>query len=121
MKKIKALIGCVLLLVGCLMVLYGSFNRPYKDLVEQYAGYYGVDTRLIYAIMKAESKHDANAISRSGAKGLMQIMDRTGAWGAEEIGLEQTGSEKLLKPEVNLQIGCWYVARLLKQYEGDLS
>lgn len=98
-----------------------SYPRYYKALVLKYARYYEVDPAIIHAMMKVESKCNSNAISYSGAKGLMQIMDRTGKWGAEQVGIEHYDNDMLFIPEVNIQIGCWYISKLLKQYEGDID
>ncbi|PHV71452.1 lytic transglycosylase [Sporanaerobium hydrogeniformans] len=122
MKKRKYLI-VYLVIGGCLGLLlpFVIYPRPYKQQVLNYSELYGVDPAIVYAIIKAESRYDTDAISRSGAKGLMQIMDKTGEWVAQEIGLVDYANDRLFKPDVNIQIGCWYIAKLLKQYDGDLE
>ncbi|MEG0580487.1 MAG: lytic transglycosylase domain-containing protein, partial [Niameybacter sp.] len=92
---------------------------PYLNIVETYSDQYDLDPLFVYSVMKTESGYDPMAISRSGAKGLMQIMDKTGTWGAEECDILNYSNDKLFQPEVNIYIGCWYLARLMKQYEGD--
>ncbi|WP_242875943.1 lytic transglycosylase domain-containing protein [Cellulosilyticum sp. I15G10I2] len=114
---IKSVI-CIGLAVLC---IYSLYPQAYKEVVYKYAKEYEVDPLLIYAIMKTESKHNPNAISRSGAKGLMQIMDKTGAWGAEEVAISNYSHETLFKPDINIQIGCWYISKLIRQYNEDVD
>lgn len=119
---IRRIVGIsLLLIIFAAVALYGFYPCHYRSLVVENAKRYEVDPLLIYAMMKAESKHNTNAISRSGAKGLMQIMDKTGAWGAKEVGIEDYNHEELFQPETNIKIGCWYVSKLIRQYEGNIT
>lgn len=113
----------IIFIFACLMIIcvYHVYPREYKELVFKYAEEYKVDPLLIYAVIKVESKYNTNAVSKSGAKGLMQIMDKTGAWGAEQVAIEGYTHDVLFKPEINLQIGCWYIAKLMRQYDGNLD
>lgn len=120
-KCIRGLVYGVLILgvlIGSLFVMY---RRPYHEVVRTYSDQYGVDELLIYAVMKTESGHDPMAISKSGAKGLMQIMNRTGNWGAEVCKILDYSSDRLFEPDINIQIGTWYLAKLMKQYNGNLQ
>ncbi len=56
------------------------YQKPHEELVKAEAARYSLDENLIYAIMKAESGFDENALSPAGAKGLMQITDDTFEW-----------------------------------------
>lgn len=123
-KRIKYLKHMIsLMIIGSLLLAlaYVIYPRPYKESVLRASEKYQVDPLLIYAVMKTESKFNANALSCKGAKGLMQIMDKTGAWGAELMGIEIYSHDKLFEPDMNIQMGTWYIARLMRQYEGDLS
>jgi soluble lytic murein transglycosylase-like protein len=51
-----------------------SIHAP---VIEQYEHIYGVDARLIKAIISVESCFDRDAVSRVGVKGLMQLMPET--------------------------------------------
>ncbi len=46
----------------------------YDGLIRQAAARYGVDDRLIHAVIRAESDYDPRCVSQAGAKGLMQLM-----------------------------------------------
>ncbi len=124
MKKIVKikLITKIIICIGLIVIgVYSLYPQKYKEIVYKYAKEYEVDPLLIYAIMKTESKYDPHAISRSGAKGLMQIMDKTGAWGAEQIAIRNYSHEVLFKPHVNIQIGCWYMSKLIRQYDDNVD
>ncbi len=99
--------------------LYYMYPVSYSEYVEKYSDEYDLDKHLVYSMIKAESSFNPNAVSPREAKGLMQIMDSTGEWAAEKIGLEDFTPAQLLEPETNINIGCWYIARLLKQYDQD--
>ena len=82
----------------------------------QPAGGFTVDPALIYALVRHESNFRAGVVSRSGAKGLMQLMPRT----AHAV----AGSEasRLADPAVNLAIGQRYILALAddEAVDGDL-
>lgn len=97
------------------------FPQKYSYYVEKYGKQYGVETALIYAVIKTESGFQPDAISGKNARGLMQLSESTGFWGAAENGIVLTSPEALFDPETNIQIGCWYLARLLNQYDQNVS
>jgi soluble lytic murein transglycosylase-like protein len=65
----------------------------------------GLDPQLVLALIEVESEFDRHAVSKSGARGLMQVMP---FW-ISEIG--ETGDD-LFNPVVNIRYGC----RILKHY-----
>ncbi|RMG62861.1 MAG: hypothetical protein D6722_18135, partial [Bacteroidetes bacterium] len=56
------------------------YPRPYLPIVRRYSRQYGIELEAVYALMRQESLFREDAVSRSGARGLMQIMPRTGRW-----------------------------------------
>ncbi|GJL86007.1 MAG: lytic transglycosylase [Micavibrio sp.] len=85
---------------------------------------YKVDPALIHAIMRQESRFDPNAKSRSGAKGLMQVMPKTASHVAGQYNLKTEYREQaaLDNPQMNLEIGQRYLEDLLTHNNvgGDL-
>lgn len=100
-------------------ILHTLYPLEFSNQVEKYSSQYKIDHYLVYSVIKAESGFDADAQSPRNAKGLMQIMDSTGVWAAEKMELKDFNSEMLYDPEININIGCWYLARLLKQYDNN--
>lgn len=90
-------------------VAFGG-NTKYDDIINQYAGQYGVDPLLIKSIIKQESGFNANARSHVGAMGLMQLMPET----AKGLGVKNA-----YDPKQNIQGGVKYISGLLKKYDGD--
>lgn len=98
-------------------VLEILYKKEYNEYVEQYSEKYNVDSDLIYAIIKNESKFNENAVSSSDAKGLMQIMDNTVkdiANGIDEIEYENLD---IFEPETNIHLGVNYLSELLEKYD----
>jgi len=72
----------------------------------------GVNASLLKAVARAESCFDPSAISRAGARGLMQLMPPT----ADELGVRD-----IHDLEQNLQGGARYLAAMLARYSNDLD
>ncbi|MDD3894403.1 MAG: lytic transglycosylase domain-containing protein [Syntrophomonadaceae bacterium] len=96
------------------------YPQPHRDLTINAACENDVDPYLVFAIIRAESKYQTTAESPLGAKGLMQIMPETGAWIAEQRGVENFSPDMLHDPDTNIQFGCWYLNNLSKEFEGRL-
>lgn len=77
--------------------------------IDKYAPVYGVDPRLIQAMMGRESGGKQSAVSPKGALGLMQLMPET----ARQLGVDPTD------PEDNIKGGVKYMADLLAHFGGD--
>lgn len=94
------------------------YPLKYRELVKKYSERYDLDPFLVLAVIKAESSFRNTAVSHKNARGLMQITEKTGEWGAEKIGLKNYTADMLFDPETNINIGCWYLSRLYDQF-GD--
>jgi soluble lytic murein transglycosylase-like protein len=70
----------------------------------------GVQASLVKAVIDAESSFNSQAVSRAGAKGLMQLMDATSR------GLGVTNP---FDPEQNIHGGTQYLSNLLQKYDGN--
>jgi soluble lytic murein transglycosylase-like protein len=88
-----------------------SYLKDYAGIIKQASSRFGVAPSLIKAIIKTESDFDHKAVSRKGAKGLMQLMPETA--GAMEV-------KDPYDPEENIFGGTRYLSRLLKRF-GDVQ
>jgi soluble lytic murein transglycosylase len=90
----------------------------YEAIVRGHARHYDLDAALLAAVIYQESKFKADARSKSGAVGLMQLLPAT----AEGIAVHTGGStfrvDDLYDPEINVRYGAWYLHHLMEKY-GD--
>lgn len=82
---------------------------------------YTVDRALLLAIIRKESKFLASAVSRAGARGLMQVMPITAHDVTGDRRFRGTRRNELLDPTTNLELGQAYVLRLMDQMNPDAS
>ena len=92
-------------------ILYEKRRRGYDDLIMEVARAEGLEPDLLRAVVEAESNYDADAISKKGAIGLMQLMPET----ARGMGVADP-----FHPAENLEAGARYLRRLLDKYQGQL-
>jgi soluble lytic murein transglycosylase len=78
----------------------------------------GLDPYLVAAVVREESSYYPRAVSRAGARGLMQLMPATARPMADLRGLAFEGGLLLDDPRANLDMGASFLAGLLKEF-GD--
>ncbi len=84
----------------------------FHHIILQEASRHEVDPALIKAIIMCESGYNPNAISKKGAKGLMQLMPST----AQALGVEDA-----FNPEQNISGGVRYFKQLVNRFDGDVK
>jgi soluble lytic murein transglycosylase-like protein len=85
---------------------------PFGDLIHEKAQKYDVDPALVAAVVETESRFHPQARSAVGARGLMQLMPRTGRW---------LGATNLYDPEQNVDAGVRYLKYLQDRFDGNLK
>lgn len=117
---------------GALGYRYWWIHR-YDDLIARVAPIYKLDHRFVRAVIHEESYFRPHAASGAGARGLMQVTDPVLAEWRAEGGYRAmpaplarraradslSGDEALADPEINLHVGCWYLAKLLDRFGGE--
>ncbi|HZF02730.1 MAG TPA: transglycosylase SLT domain-containing protein [Patescibacteria group bacterium] len=78
----------------------------------------GLDPFLVAAVVREESSYYPRAVSRAGARGLMQLMPATAKPMADVRGLPFEGGGLLDDPRANLEMGTAFLAGLMKEF-GD--
>jgi membrane-bound lytic murein transglycosylase B len=86
--------------------LYNAYDSVIKDKSDQY----GVPVDLVKKVIHTESTFNPNAISHSGAMGLMQLMPKTAEW---------LGVRNPMDPAQNIDGGVKYLSMMLKKYDGN--
>jgi soluble lytic murein transglycosylase-like protein len=89
----------------------GPSKIKYAQEIEQVARKYGLDPKLLHAVIRAESAYDPTAVSPKGAVGLMQLMPDTAA---------RYGAYDRYDPFLNLEAGARYLRDLLSAF-GDVK
>jgi soluble lytic murein transglycosylase-like protein len=84
----------------------------YDRMIEAAALEHDVDPRLVKSVMLVESNFNPNAVSKKGARGLMQLMPQTAV---------ENGVRDLHDPAQNIAGGVRYLSQLLLNYRGDLA
>lgn len=84
----------------------------FEELISAAGERYGVPTALIKSIIEIESAFNPNAVSRAGAKGLMQLMDGT----ARGLGVNDS-----FDPAQNIDGGTRYLSNLLQRFGGEVA
>ena len=86
--------------------------QKYAHIIQTASKAYGVDASLVHAVISAESAYNPNAVSRTGAMGLMQLMPETA---------RRYGVQNMMDPTENIHGGVRYLRDLLDMFKGRLD
>ncbi|MGZ5034055.1 MAG: transglycosylase SLT domain-containing protein [Usitatibacter sp.] len=86
--------------------------RRYSPIIESASRTHGVDVALVHAVITAESGYNPAALSRAGARGLMQLMPDTA---------RRYGVHDIMDPTQNIFGGVKYLRDLLALFNGNLE
>jgi soluble lytic murein transglycosylase len=78
---------------------------------------YSCDPELVLALIIVESSFSSKATSSKGAKGLMQLRPDVAKVLAKEVGIAWDGDKAIYDPGVNIQLGLYYLSRLILQFK----
>jgi soluble lytic murein transglycosylase len=92
-----------------------AFPRPFSEAIERAAAESGTPASLLYAIMREESAFAPRALSRAGARGLLQLMPGTAAKMARPLGLPHD-DDALTRPDINARLGARFLAGLRRRF-----
>ena len=126
-SKYKIIIGTVIivLIIAILFVLFKDkllkilYPKTYSGIVSVYAEEYDVEENLIYAVIKAESNFESQAVSNRDAIGLMQIVEETAIDVAKKNNIKidtENIEEEILDILYVYLFGTKYLSTLLAQY-----
>ena len=94
------------------------YPRAFWAWVDHYAGESRLDPYLVIAVIREESAFAPKALSRAGARGLMQLLPATAAQVAKENNLRSLPD--LDTPAPNIALGTRYLAKLHEEFGGNL-
>jgi soluble lytic murein transglycosylase-like protein len=84
--------------------------KPHLEWIRYYSKLYELDPILVHSVIEVESCFDAYAVSRVGARGLMQLMPRT----AESLGVSEPFNSK-----ENIRGGISYLRKMLNKFNNN--
>lgn len=87
-------------------------STEYNQVISETAQKFGIDEKLIHAVIKMESNYNTYAKSHAGAQGLMQLMPGT----ARGLGVKDS-----YDPKQNIEGGTKYLSQMLKKYNGNIE
>ncbi len=93
-------------------VLYSANRHRYMPMINAAAAEHGVDAGFIACVIEAESGFNPGAVSRAGARGLMQLMPSTAM---------QYRVDDPFDPASNILGGTRHLKSLLKKYHGNMK
>jgi soluble lytic murein transglycosylase-like protein len=87
-------------------------SEDLHEMLDEAGREHNLDADLLASVVKAESGGNSHAVSRAGARGLMQLMPATAA----DVGVKDS-----FKPSENVRGGSVYLDELLTQYHDNLA
>lgn len=97
----------------------GSYPLAYASDVASNAEQKSVDPYLVHALIREESRYNSQAVSRSKALGLMQLMPGTAYGVAKRIGVPLSDQQDILRPEINIRLGTDYLSYAIRRFNGN--
>ncbi|HEY0080375.1 MAG TPA: transglycosylase SLT domain-containing protein [Pyrinomonadaceae bacterium] len=115
----------VLIILGAAGLYF--FNQywihRFDPLIARQAEVYRLDPDLVWSIIYEETYFSPWKRGEAGEIGLMQVTPTVGREWAAETGMrelarqmESDPASALREPERNIQVGCWYLEKILKDY-----
>ena len=96
------------------------YPLDYEEIIRTQAARAHLPLDLVLAVIRQESAFEPRAKSRAGARGLMQVMPRTGRELARHMGLPWS-TARLVEPEFNIRLGTTYLRQVLEMFNGNLD
>ncbi|MBY0271476.1 MAG: lytic transglycosylase domain-containing protein [Burkholderiales bacterium] len=95
------------------------YLAPYRDQLKAAARQLDLDEAWVNGLIRQESRFIAQAKSRVGASGLMQLMPATAKWVAGKIGLKDWQWSQVTDVDTNLSLGTYYLRHVLDTLDGS--
>lgn len=89
---------------------------PYLDIINKWSKERRLNSILVAALIRQESRFMPEIKSKVGATGLMQVMPETASWVAERISLKKY---QLNNPNDNINLGTWYLDYTHQEYKNN--
>lgn len=97
-----------------------SYPMAYRKQVLPQSRKHSINAAWLYGVIRTESLFMPDALSRAGARGLMQLLPGTAREVARHEGVALPGMETLYDTGLNVRLGSRYLKRLLARFDGNV-
>jgi soluble lytic murein transglycosylase len=114
----KIIAASIALAIAASLIGLKHHTSRFDYLISQTAARNSIDFHIVKALIYEESWFRSDARGAAGEIGLMQITKAAATDFAVQKGFPLASDRQLLEPELNLEIGCWYLKKSLEHYKG---
>jgi soluble lytic murein transglycosylase len=93
------------------------YLAPFREVLRVRSSQMGLDEAWVYGLIRQESRFIADARSRVGASGLMQLMPATAKWVAGKMGLRNIAD--VTEVDTNVSLGTYYLRHVLDSLDSQ--
>jgi soluble lytic murein transglycosylase len=97
------------------------YPQRFLDTITRQAAVHDLSPYFILSLIRQESVFNPRAISRVGARGLMQLMPVTARYVARHTGPKRLYLQALFDPQTNITLGTHYLATQLRDFDNNLA
>ena len=117
MRRVTITVALLLLIAAASIGWLKYHTSRYDFIISQAAARNGLDFDLVKALIYEESWFRANIKGGAGELGLMQITAAAASDFTTHTGFPPIGDSQRMEPELNVEIGCWYLKRSIDRYK----
>jgi len=117
-RRIIAAGICLLIAAIALCGIY-YYTSHFDSIISRAAARNEVDFYLVKALIYEESWFRSNIRGAAGELGLMQITKAAASDFANFKGFPPLHEEQIIEPELNVEIGCWYLKHSIDRYKNS--
>ena len=97
------------------------YPRYYFEHIVNSAEEADIDPYIVLSVIRQESRFNKKAISRVGARGLMQIMPQTGKTLANNLGINDFDRSNLFEPGLSIRFGAYFLGEQIKYFKKSMA
>jgi soluble lytic murein transglycosylase len=117
MRRVTLLLGTVLFGIAALLAWIHLRTSRYDEMIDNTAARHGLEFHLVKSLVYEESWFRPEIRGSSGEIGLMQVSMGAATDFCTRKGFVPFFEDRLLEPELNLEVGCWYLRQSLDRYK----
>ena len=119
MRRAFMISGICILVAAVVLSSLHRRSRRFDFIISQAAARNGVEFDLVKSLIYEESWFRQESRGSAGEVGLMQITPAAAADFAARRGFPKPSSRQMIEPELNIEIGCWYLKDSLERYKSS--